>query len=328
MLKIVFFGTSAFAVSSLSGLIENGMSPVAVITSPDRLAGRGKKMKTSPVKKFCLSGSQVANAAAWKPGFQVVQPEKIDQEFIEELKKIHPEIGVIASYGKILPKALIEIFPKGILNIHPSLLPKYRGASPIQEIILNGETETGVSIILLDEKMDHGSILSQTKFGASDVPNFVSRDLSDITYQALHDSLAKLGAELLIETISKWMTGEITPHPQDDSRATFTKLIKKDDGKIDWSKKAEEIERMVRAYNPWPGTWTETKNKKLKIIKASVIENTKNLSPGTFFEHEKFPAASCGKGALKLLVVHPEGKKEMPGNAYLLGHPNLRGSPP
>ena len=201
MLKIVFFGTSAFAVSSLSGLIENGMSPVAVITSPDRLAGRGKKMKTSPVKKFCLSGSQVANAAAWKPGFQVVQPEKIDQEFIEELKKIHPEIGVVASYGKILPKALIEIFPKGILNIHPSLLPKYRGASPIQEIILNGEIETGVSIILLDEKMDHGSILSQTKFGASDVPNFVSRDLSDITYQALHDSLAKLGAELLIETI-------------------------------------------------------------------------------------------------------------------------------
>src|SRR3989344_3894723 len=229
MSNLVFFGTSEFAVLALDVLIKNGTSPVAAVTSPDRPAGRGKKLTVSPVKEF-LNERLV-----------LLQPEKLDSQLILKLKELSADMGVIASYGKILPKELIEIFPKGILNIHPSLLPKYRGASPIQAVILNGDAETGVSIILLDEKMDHGPVLAQSS-------NLGLGNLSCATYLSLHDSLAKLGAELLIETIPKWLNGEIIPHPQDDSQATFTKLIKKEDGKIDWTKRAEKIERTVRAF--------------------------------------------------------------------------------
>jgi len=316
MLKIVFFGTSEFAVPPLETLIKNGMPPVAVVTSPDRLAGRGKKLRVSPVKEFCSSGNLAATATTWKPGFQVVQPEKLGAKFIDQLKNLKPEFGVVASYGKILPKALIDIFPNGILNIHPSLLPKYRGASPIQAQILNGEKETGVSIILLDEKTDHGPIVAKREFS---IFNFQF----SITYTQLHDALAKLGAELLIETIPKWMNGEITPHPQDDSRATFTKLIKKESGKIDWSKNAEEIEKMVRAYDPWPSVFTIVNRTVLKIKKAEIIDTPQGLKAGEFFKSGDFPAVACGKDALKLLIVQPESKKKMTGDAYLLGHPNL-----
>ncbi|KKT42314.1 MAG: Methionyl-tRNA formyltransferase [Candidatus Giovannonibacteria bacterium GW2011_GWA2_44_13b] len=307
MSNLVFFGTSEFAVLALDVLIKNGTSPVAAVTSPDRPAGRGKKLTVSPVKEF-LNERLV-----------LLQPEKLDSQLILKLKELSADMGVIASYGKILPKELIEIFPKGILNIHPSLLPKYRGASPIQAVILNGDAETGVSIILLDEKMDHGPVLAQSS-------NLGLGNLSCATYLSLHDSLAKLGAELLIETIPKWLNGEIIPHPQDDSQATFTKLIKKEDGKIDWTKSAEKIERTVRAFYPWPCAFTDTGGKRLKIVKAEIIENKNSLKPGTFFEHEKFPAIACGEKALNLLAVQPAGKKEMSGEAYLRGHrESLRG---
>src|SRR3989344_992429 len=161
--------------------------------------------------------------------------------------------------------------------------------------------------------MDHGPVLAQSS-------NLGLGNLSCATYLSLHDSLAKLGAELLKETIPKWLNGEIIPHPQDDSQATFTKLIKKEDGKIDWTKSAEKIERTVRAFYPWPCAFTDTGGKRLKIVKAEIIENKNSLKPGTFFEHEKFPAIACGEKALNLLAVQPAGKKEMSGEAYLRGH--------
>lgn len=302
-MKIIFFGTSEFAVPALDALMKNGLVPAAVVTAPDKPAGRGKKLKRSPVKEF-INGSAA-----------IFQPEKIDEQFIAKLKDLGPDLGVAAAYGKILPKALIDIFPKGILNIHPSLLPKYRGASPIQAAILNGEKETGVAIILMDEKMDHGPILAKREFSTS-LPGLPI----SITYFNLHDSLAKLGAELLAETIPKWVAGEITPHPQDDSKATFTKLIKKEDGKINWAKSAEDVERTIRAFYPWPGAWMETGGTRLKIIKAEIIPNSANYPSGKFFEYEKFPAVACGMDAVKLLIVQPEGKKEMSGEAYLRGH--------
>ncbi|MDO8523557.1 MAG: methionyl-tRNA formyltransferase [bacterium] len=303
-MNIVFFGTSEFAVPALEALIKAGYVQITVVTTPDKPAGRGLEIGSSPIKQ-CVKDRWLL----------LMQPEKLDEAFLQKIRDLKPDVGVVAAYGKILSKELIEIFPKGILNIHPSLLPKYRGASPIEFSILAGEeNNTGVSIILIDEKMDHGPILSQTRF----------RSVNNLTlvwnYSQLHDSLAKLSAELLIETLPEWLAGKIIPIPQDESEVTVTKIIKKEDGKIDWNQSAGYIERMTRAYEKWPGAYTLMENKILKIIKAEVVERNLTIQPGTVFEKEGFPAVACGELAVKLLIVKPEGKNEMPGDAYLRGH--------
>ncbi len=283
MPNIIFFGTSEFAIPALNLLMANGLSPIALVTAPDKPAGRGRKLLAPPVKRM----SNIR--------YLTLQPSILDASFIGHIAVLKPDLGIVASYGKILPKELLALFPQGVLNIHPSLLPSYRGPSPIQTTIRNGDRETGVTIMLVDERMDHGSILAQEKFTGEVTA------LSHITYQELHDALAKLGAELLTETLPKWIAGKIKPVPQDESRATYTTRIKKEDGKIDWPGDAEYIERMVRAYNPWPGTYLKMKNGKiLKIKKAAVID-----------------------GVLQLLIVQPEGKKEMKGDAFLRGHKNF-----
>lgn len=354
-MRIIFFGTSEFALPALQALIKNDVAPMVIVTAPDKPKGRGQSLAPQPIKKW----SETA-----KPGLAVLQPEMIDSAFITYILNLKPDVGIVAAYGKILPKALIESFPKGVLNLHPSLLPKYRGPSPIQTTILNGDAETGVTIIQIDEKMDHGPIVAQrrlklpifqnnerektssrkekkerllffspllTKEGGKRAgaafPGGGNMSISpiNITYQELYDQLAKLEAQLLIEILPKWIAGKITPTPQDEIKATYTKLLKKDDGKINWSKPAEEIERMVRAYNPWPGSYTEIKNilkiKKAEILKLNQKESGFTALPGMFFKTPNgFPAVVCGKNALKLLVVQPSGKKEMPGDAYLRGH--------
>ena len=293
MSRIIFFGSSEFSVFALRALIEANIAILVVITVPDKPAGRGKKMDMSPVKKYLTSPSERD-----RDEVSILQPEKLDSDFLLQITNLKLDIGVVASYGKIIPKALLDLFPCGVLNIHPSLLPLYRGASPLQSTILNGDTETGVTIMLVDEKMDHGPILTQKKF---DITNYESSSKEKINLLSLHDELAKLGAELLLETLSRWLSGKIVPMPQDELHTTFTKMIKKEDGLIDWSKSPEHIERMVRAYNPWPGTYTKLKSgKTLKIKKVEIIN-----------------------GELKLLVVQPEGKKEMPGDAYLRGNKNI-----
>jgi len=286
-MKVIFFGTSEFAIPSLEALIEANSGLIAVITAPDRLAGRGKKQILSPVKTWLKESA---------PKIKILEPEKINDDFISEISKLAPDLGIVASYGKILPQKLIDMFPKGILNVHPSLLSKYRGASPIQTTILNGDTKTGVSIMLVDSKMDHGPILARKELDIASPPEV------EWDYEFLHDTLAKFGAKLLIETLPKWINGEITPEVQNESMATYTKMLKKEDGLIDWSKPAEYIERMIRAYNPWPGTFTKMKNGKILKIKKAEISN----------------------GKLKILIVQPEGKKEMPYEAFLRGNPDFK----
>ncbi len=289
MNRIIFLGSSDFSVFALRELITAHLIPFLVITVPDKPAGRGQKIAVSPVKRYLES-------IGYKDGdIVLLQPEKLDHEFLRRITETKPDIGVVASFGKILPKTFLNLFPQGIVNIHPSLLPLYRGASPIQSAILKGDTETGATIMLVDEGMDHGPILAQQKFSIAD---YESRSGKKITFEELHDELARLGAQLLVETLPKYLEGKISPTPQDDARATGTKLIKKEDGYIDWSRPPAEIERMVRAYNPWPGAYTKLKNGKiLKIKKAEIV-----------------------RGELKLWIVQPEGKKEMPADAYLRGN--------
>jgi len=211
----------------------------------------------------------------------------------KKTEKLKPDLVIVASYGKIIPKKILEIPKYGCLNVHPSLLPKYRGPSPIQTTILNGDKKTGVTIILMDEKIDHGPIISNSKF---EIRN------SKLTYGELNVKLAKLGVKLLIETIPKWIRGEIKIKPQDHSKATYTKILKREDGKIDWSKSAQEIERQVRAFNPWPGTFTFIKHKnktlRIKVLEADISKDNK----------------------LIIKKLQPEGKKAMSFEEFKRGY--------
>lgn len=245
-MKIVFFGTSEFAVPALKKLPASGWDIVAVVTQPDKPAGRKQLPLPSPVK-----------IAAEKLGLKILQPEKLSAISYN----LKADLFIVASYGKIIPKAILEIPKWGVLNIHPSFLPKYRGPSPIQAAILNGDEETGVTIIKLDERMDHGDVVAQER-----IKNYEPR----ITYRDLHDKLAELGSDLLIKILPDYIAGKIKPVPQDHSKASFTKIITKDDARIDWSKPAEEIGRVIRAYSAWPVAWTTLDGKRAKIYSAEI----------------------------------------------------------
>ena len=223
----------------------------------------------------------------------------------KKIEKLKPDLVIVASYGKIIPKKILEIPRYGCLNIHGSLLPKYRGPSPVQTAILNGDKETGITIILMDEKIDHGKIISNSEFLISN---------KKITYQKLNKKLAELGVKLLIETIPKWINGEIKARSQDESKATYTKIIKKEDGKIDWKKSAEEIERQIRAFYPWPGTFTffkkNSKILRVKILEAEVLDK----------KDPKQLCIKCKKGYLAIKKLQPESKKPMTAEDFLRGH--------
>ncbi|PKL72657.1 methionyl-tRNA formyltransferase [Candidatus Kuenenbacteria bacterium HGW-Kuenenbacteria-1] len=337
-MNIIFIGTSDFAVPILKFLIINctGFNPVNIniITQPDKPVGRQQKLQASPVKQMAL-----------KYKIPIFQPENIkDQKNIELIKKMQPDLIIVASYGQILPKEILEIPKFGCLNIHASLLPKYRGASPIQSAILNNDKETGITIILMDEKMDTGKIISNTKIKIQ----------NNDTSQILHDKLAHLGADLLIKTLPKYIQEVkkiikfwkkehqknltikqidfINPlfislnsslKKQNESNASYTKILKKEYGKIDWTKSAQEIERQIRAFSPWPGSFTKFKDKKLKIFQVKIIQrlNHCNLQPDNFFLTEnKQLAIQCGQGILVIEELQIEGKKKMSSQEFLKGH--------
>ena len=279
-LKIIFFGTPRFGATILEGLIKNNYKPVLVITAPDKPVGRKQILTSPPVKKI-----------AEKYNITVTQPEKIKEAAIE-IKNLNPDLIICAAYGQIIPKEILEIPKHGCLNIHPSLLPKYRGASPIQTVILNGDKETGVTIILMDEKMDHGPIIDQTKYKIPD----------DINHKELDSALAKQGAHLLVKTLPKWINGEIEAKTQDESNATYTKVLKKEDGKIEWKKSAEEIERQIRAFCPWPGTFAFIKHKN-KILRVKILE-----------------AGISKEKKLIIKKLQPEGKKIMTLEEFKKGY--------
>lgn len=305
--RIVFLGTPKFAVSILEYLANSDFLPILIITSPDAKKGRGMKITPPSVKVW-----------AKKNNIDVLQPEKLkDKEFLTKISKLSPDLFIVASYGKIIPPELLAIPKNRTINVHPSLLPKYRGASPISSLILDGDKETGVTIMLVDEEMDHGSILSQQKLNMS-IDNF--------TFLQLEENLAKLGGKLLIDTIPLWLSGKITPEKQVHASATYTKKIIKNDGHIDWNKTAEEILRKILALNPWPGTFTFYNKKRLVIKSAKILQNDKDKKPGEIFLFDDRLAVACGNGAILVEQLQIEGGKEINSKDFLLGNKNAVGN--
>ena len=307
---ILFWGTPEFALLSLEGLLKGGFRVVGVITNPDEPAGRKQILTPPPVKVF-----------AQKHDIPVYQPENLKNFPQRELPEA--DLYVVAAYGKIIPKDILEKPRYGVLNIHPSLLPRWRGPSPIQYTILSGDSEAGVTIMQMDELMDHGPILAQQVISNAQFP------ISKVTYRELHDKLANLGAELLMETLPKYIRGEIMPIPQDDFRATFSKLLKRDDGRIDWKRPAEEIDRMIRAFNPWPGAWTLAPAKdKIYRVKIEEGEDTEaeppTGSPGFLWQQDaRTLLVKTGQGSICIRRITLEGKKPLDGAAFLSGYSHL-----
>lgn len=317
MSRIIFFGTPIFSEIILNHLINAGYFPIAVVTNPDQPVGRKQVLTPSPVKLY-----------ASKHRISVLQPQKLkDTQFLNELRAFQPDVFIIASYGKILPAELLAIPPKGTINVHPSLLPKYRGATPIQTAILNGDTETGVTLMLTDEKMDHGPVLAKSEIRIS----------KSETYTSLHDKLADAGGKLLTEILPRWLAGEITPQKQNYLKATFTKLLTKEDGRINWNKSAEEIERQIRAFEIWPGTWTTfgsptSQNSevglpgmlRVKIISAHVSDEPSSALPGMIVKTKSGELAVATRDYLLIVEsLQSEGKNLIDGGSFLNGHPEI-----
>lgn len=300
-MRIVFFGSPTSALPSLKKLLESNHSIEFIITQPDKPFGRGKKVSPPPVKKIALDQN-----------IPVYQPEKIrkDAEALEKIKKIQPDLNVVVAYGQIIPSSIIYLPKYNSINVHFSLLPKYRGASPVQWAILNGERKTGITIFELNEKMDEGDILTQEEFEI----------LPDEGAVELEARLALKGAELLTETIAK--IDEIKPRKQDHSIATYAPLIKKEDGRIDWIKDALHVERQVRAFTPWPSVYTFLGEKRVKIHKGRKIEDRiEPFSAGEILEVKKEGIeVCCGEGSVFLIEsLQPENRNKMDAYAFSLG---------
>lgn len=312
MPRIIFFGTPAFSVITAKALIAAGLAPIAIVTSPDKLAGRGKA-PTHPLLKGLALAEHIP----------CLQPERLrDEALAAQLQNLSPDVFVVASYGKIIPETILQIPPRGTVNVHPSLLPRHRGASPIQTAILQGDAATGVTLMLTDTEMDHGPIIANATF---QLPS------SHVTYTELHDELALLGGQMLVETLPKWLRGEITPKEQDHSQATFTRLFTKEDGKIDWTKSAAEIDRLVRALETWPQAWTVwNKNGTplvLKILSGRVSGEKSPVTPGTIIKEKNGELAVCTQDNLyNVMTVQPPGKRPMSGKDFLNGNPLIVGN--
>lgn len=300
-MRIVFMGTPDFAVGALEALVEAGHEVVAVVTQPDKPKGRGKEMQQTPVKECAL-----------KHNIEVFQPVKIKTpEAVEVLKGYGADLFVVAAFGQILSKEILEMPKYGCVNIHASLLPKYRGAAPIQWAILDGEKETGVTIMQMNEGLDTGDMLTKVVVPIEDTD----------TGESLFDKLAEAGAKLLIETIPQIENGTLEPQPQDDSLSTYAKMIKKEMGLIDWKKEAVVLERLVRGMNSWPSAYTHFNGKTLKIWEAEIETGNSNAAPGTVAEVTKNSIkVQTGQDLLVLKQIQLEGKKRMDTASFLLGY--------
>lgn len=302
---IVFFGTPQFAVTILEQLIASPFAPSLVVTAPDKPVGRKQKLTPPPVKVL-----------AEQHGIPVLQPDKLDEEFITTLKTTNYNLFIVAAYGKIIPQAILDIPEHGSINVHPSLLPKLRGASPIQGVILEGLTETGVTIMLMDEKMDHGPTLANIQHAITN---------PKITTEELSRELATVGADLLVETLPRYLAGAITPEEQNHTEATYTKLITKEDGHINWEKSAEDIERRIRAYTPWPSAYACWDDKQIKFLEAEIVDGEEGNKPGEIYKLGNLFAISTGKGALVPTRVQLAGKSAVDNLTFLQGYPEILG---
>ncbi|MBL7053700.1 methionyl-tRNA formyltransferase [Patescibacteria group bacterium] len=302
--KIVFFGTPEFAEIILKKLIKTKFKPIVTITCPDKLIGRKQILSPSLTKKISINNK-----------IDVWQPKSLNNndKITNKLLKIQPDLFIVTAYGLILPKKILDIPKYGCINIHPSLLPKYRGASPIHQSILSLDKQTGVSIILMDEKMDHGDIIIQQEI-----------EIKLTTYKELSKKLANIGADLLIEILPKWFKNKLKPIPQNHQQASFTYKIKKTDGKINWNQSAKKIEASIRAYNLWPNSYTILDNKILKIIEANILKIKKREPVGkVFLSKDKKICVSCQKNALILEKIQIQGKKIITSRDFYNGHPDI-----
>ena len=301
-MRIVFMGTPDFAVGSLQALCESGKHEIlAVVTQPDRPKGRGNKLLQTPVKEYALA-----------QGLTVYQPQKVKTpEFVELLHELQPELIVVAAFGQFLSKEILELPKYGCINVHASLLPKYRGAAPIQYAIIKGEKESGVTIMQMDIGMDTGAMLDKVVVPIAE----------NTTMGELHDALREQGATLLLQVIDKIATGTAVAEPQDDAQATYATLLDRSMEHIDWSKTAQEVHNLIRGFNPAPSTFTKLPNgKSLKIWGSKMTDKSSAAAAGTVIEtgkHSFFVA--CGEGVLEITEVQPESKKRMPAQVFLNG---------
>lgn len=301
-MRIVFMGTPDFAVGSLQALCESGKHEIlAVVTQPDRPKGRGNKLLQTPVKEYAL-----------EQGLTVYQPQKVKTpEFVELLHELQPELIVVAAFGQFLSKEILELPKYGCINVHASLLPKYRGAAPIQYAIIKGEKESGVTIMQMDIGMDTGAMLDKVVVPIEE----------NTTMGELHDALREQGATLLLQVIDKIAAGTAVSEPQDDAQATYATLLDRSMEHIDWSKTAQEVHNLIRGFNPAPSTFTKLPNgKSLKIWGSKMTGKSSAAAAGTVIEtgkHSFFVA--CGEGVLEITEVQPESKKRMPAQVFLNG---------
>lgn len=301
-MRIVFMGTPDFAVGSLQALCESGKHEIlAVVTQPDRPKGRGNKLLQTPVKEYAL-----------EQGLTVYQPQKVKTpEFVELLHELQPELIVVAAFGQFLSKEILELPKYGCINVHASLLPKYRGAAPIQYAIIKGEKESGVTIMQMDIGMDTGAMLDKVVVPIEE----------NTTMGELHDALREQGATLLLQVIDKIAAGTAVAEPQDNAQATYATLLDRSMEHIDWSKTAQEVHNLIRGFNPAPSTFTKLPNgKSLKIWGSKMTGKSSAAAAGTVIEtgkHSFFVA--CGEGVLEITEVQPESKKRMPAQVFLNG---------
>jgi methionyl-tRNA formyltransferase len=311
MARVVFLGTPEYGVPVLEALAAEHQV-VAVVTQPDRAAGRGRRLVPPPVK-----------VAAGALGIEVLQPRGMrrENETVVRLRDLGADVFVLAAFGQILRRHVLEIPPHGVLGVHASLLPRWRGAAPVAAAILAGDQETGVTLMRTDEGMDTGDIIAQRALPIA----------PDDTTGTLTDRLAHLGAGLVIDTLSAWIAGEISPRPQDEALATFAPQLEKGQGRIDWAQPAETIARQVRAYNPWPVAHTTWQGRLLRILAAKPIAGPEDApdpgaAPGTVVEMPGGVAVVCGRGLLALWEVQAEGKRAMDAGAFARGQRGLVGS--
>ena len=299
-MDLVFAGTPSFAVPTLEKLVEAGFRVRLVVTQPDRPRGRGMEMTASPVKQ-----------SAQRIGIPVLQPEKIksNEEFQAELTSLNPDAIIVVGYGRIIPQWMIDLPALGNLNVHASLLPKFRGAAPIQWAIANGEAVTGVTTMRIDAGLDTGDILLQRE----------QRIRAEDTAETLAPQLAAVGAELMIETLRGLRAGTVNPRPQDHSQATLAPILKKEDGRIDFQRPATEIWNRLRGFQPWPGAFTTFRGKSLHVWVARPV--AMDVPSGTIRMEGHLPLAGCASHtALELIEVQVEGKKRMAGRDFVNGY--------
>ena len=300
-MKVIFMGTPDFSVGTLEALIEAGHEVVLAVTQPDKPKGRGKEMQFPPVKECAIAH-----------GIPVYQPGKVrEPECVEELKKYKADICVVIAFGQILPKEILEMTPYGCVNVHASLLPKYRGAAPIQWAVIDGEQISGVTTMQMDEGLDTGDMLEKAEVVLE----------SNETGGSLHDKLAAVGAKLCVSTLEKLVSGGLTSEKQGETTTPYAKMLNKELGRIDWKKPAVEIERLIRGLNPWPSAYTQWDGKTMKIWEAVVSNDETKCEPGTVCNvTKKGFSVQTGEGLLAIKALQIPGKKRMETDAFLRGY--------